>query len=294
MRFSEAELAAANRLFSAGVVRQLAMRGRSPLLSRLVREAGMTESLTVTDPLRVLFDAAFHVLRRHYRSDYVYRAALTHNVLLGVHSLRTATMLNEFRVGACKADVVVLNGTSTVYEIKSELDNLDRLGKQVEEYRSVFARVNVITAERHASRVLKGVPADVGVLVLTRRGRISTVQKAQENVRKLVPEKVFASLQLAESRRILELNGFEVPSVPNTELYAVQREMFLDLSPSAVHEALLAVLKETRSNQSLASLLDSVPSSLQPALLAARLRPAEHGRLSAALDTSIGTALAWA
>lgn len=49
----------------------------------------------------------------------------THNViankiLLGKHSLNTSHMLSEFRVGYNKADVVIINGTSSVYEIKSE------------------------------------------------------------------------------------------------------------------------------------------------------------------------------
>ncbi|MEI9986083.1 MAG: sce7726 family protein [Aliidongia sp.] len=53
--------------------------------------------------------------------------SVTQKILMGKHSLRTASMLNEFRAGSCKADLVILNGTATVYEIKSERDSLTRL-----------------------------------------------------------------------------------------------------------------------------------------------------------------------
>jgi hypothetical protein len=63
------------------------------------------------------------VLKRSgLRDKYVYKAALTQRVLMGKHSLRTACMLSEFRVGDRKADITILNGTTTVYEIKSDRD----------------------------------------------------------------------------------------------------------------------------------------------------------------------------
>lgn len=45
-------------------------------------------------------------------------------MFLKKHKINKAVMLSEFRVGANKADCVILNGLSTCYEIKTELDNL--------------------------------------------------------------------------------------------------------------------------------------------------------------------------
>lgn len=88
------------------------------MLSRLLELSEMPhrcgDNATVGDAL----DSAFDVLKTAgLRDEYVYRAAITHKILLGTHSLNTACMLNEFRVGVCKADVAILNGTATVYEI---------------------------------------------------------------------------------------------------------------------------------------------------------------------------------
>lgn len=68
-----------------------------------------------------VFDQAFEILKvAGQRDEYIYRAAISQKILMGTHSLRTASMLNEFRAGSSKADLVILNGTATVYEIKSE------------------------------------------------------------------------------------------------------------------------------------------------------------------------------
>ena len=120
--------AAVSRLFASSIFRELATRGSSPAFARLARETCLFEVPAENGRVRDAFDTAFAALRVvGNRDEYIYKAALTHNVLLGTHSLKTASMLAEFRVGQCKADVAILNGTSTVYEIKSERDSLDRL-----------------------------------------------------------------------------------------------------------------------------------------------------------------------
>ena len=109
-----------------------------------------------------MFDAAFATLRQSgLRNEYVYKAALTHRVLMDKHSLRTACMLSEFRVGECKADIAILNGTTTVFEIKSERDLLMRFERQIDAYRRVFASVYVIAGENHVEAVLRAAPLDV-------------------------------------------------------------------------------------------------------------------------------------
>ena len=106
------QLSALSRMFSSSVISEIAKKGQSPLFSRLLSEASVfefddTDNVTIGDA----FDTAFSLLRRSgLRNEYVYRSALIRNVLLGRHSLRTASMLTEFRIGSSKADMVILNG----------------------------------------------------------------------------------------------------------------------------------------------------------------------------------------
>jgi hypothetical protein len=287
-------LAAISRLFSSGVIREMARKGESPLFARLVNESTLLETLPTHEPVRNVFEAAFSLLKREgYRHEYIYKAALTHKILLGKHSLQTASMLNEFRVGDCKADVAILNGTSTVYEVKSERDSLIRLERQVAAYAKVFARVYVIAAGDHVNAVKGSVPGDVGILVLNSGHHISTLREAVDRAESTSPAAIFDSIRTGEARMILEAEGVSVPAVPNTELNSVLRELFIELDACKAHDGMVRVLKKTRNLLPLSDLVDQLPYSLQTAALSIPLRKLDHTRLVAAVNTRLEDAIHW-
>ncbi|WP_340571179.1 sce7726 family protein [Stenotrophomonas sp. G106K1] len=292
--YSAGQIAALTRLFSASVFREMAKYGRSTLFSRLALQADVWGELDVLATVGDAFDSAFGVLRVAGRRDeYVYRAAVIRKVLMGTHSLRTASMLSEFRVGGSKADLVILNGTSTAYEIKSERDSLSRLASQVENYKRLFAKVNVIAGESHVDRVLAIVPEDVGVMCLSRRYRISTVREVVECPERICPATVFESLRIAESSEILRSMGGDVPKVPNTQRHALMRELFETLDPVLLHREMVRTLKRTRNLAPLSELLQGLPESLHAAALSISVRHGDHERLVKAIRTPLKTAMNW-
>jgi hypothetical protein len=264
------------------------------MFRRLAHESGLIDDFATHGIVSNFFDHAFSLLKRKsYRYEYVYKTAVAHKLLLGVHSLQTASMLSEFRVGSCKADLVILNGTSTVYEVKSERDNLDRLRDQVAAYRRVFARINVIAAETHIKAVADVVPDDVGILVLSGRHQISTVREAVDRPDAIDPCTVFESLHREEALKIVDFLGYSRPNVPNTRFHGEMMKIFADLAPNDLHRCMISVLKETRSLRSLSSLIHEVPRSLQMVALSTPLRQRDHNNLIAALNTPLLEALAW-
>jgi hypothetical protein len=242
-----------------------------------------------------VFDAAFDVLKKGgLRDEYIYKAALTHRVLLGKHNLKTACMLTEFRAGECKADVSILNGTTTVFEIKSERDSLSRLEHQVANYKRVFASVVVIVGENHVGSVLRATSKDVGVLSLSRRYQISTEREPVVCAGRICPATVFDSLRMSEAKSILTDAGRAVPDLPNTQTHAALRSIFATLEPKAVHDGMLSTLKKSRSLLPLANLIEKLPRSLQPAALWVPMRKSDHDKLVAAVQTPLPQAMSWA
>ena len=273
------QLSAMTRLFSSSVFRDLAKKGRSPLFSRLLGMTDIGAQCAADATVAHAFDAAFAILKRIGRRDeYIYRAALTQRVLMGKHSLNTACMLTEFRAGACKADLAILNGTATVYEIKSERDSLARLANQVENYKKVFAKVYVIASEDHVGSVFETVPADVGVLKLSSRHQISTVREAEDRPDRICPATVFESLRA---------------DVPNTLRHSAMRERFEKLDPTAVHVAMVDTLKRTRDLAPLKDLVDRLPQSLHAAALSIQVRRSDHDRIVGAVSVPLHLAMAW-
>jgi len=287
-------LAATTRLFSSAVFHQLARKGKSNLFARLVREIGRDRFCT---KLRVsdVFETAFKAIEAPgFRDEYVYKSAIAQKVLLGRHSLRTAAMLTEVRIDGNKADVVVLNGTSTVYEIKSERDSLARLPKQLASYRRAFASVNVITSEGQLDEVLEIAPFDVGVLALNRRGKISTVRAATDSPERVIPETLLSALRLQEAILVLRDLGLDVPEVPNTQRYGVIRNLFEQQDPATLHASTVNVLRRSRSQLALQDFLSNLPSALQAAALSTPIRRADQQRYVAAVETPFFETEQWA
>ncbi|ATI46103.1 sce7726 family protein [Vibrio sp. Vb2880] len=288
------KLPALTRLFSAAVFREMARKGQSALFTRLLKEAGIVDQLAPNATVGEAFDFAFNILKvAGYRDEYIYRAAVSQKVLLGTHSLRTASMLSEFRAGSCKADLVILNGTATVYEIKSERDSLTRLEHQVENYKRVFAKVNVISSEEHIDGILKAVPEDVGIMCLTKRYQIKTMREALNCPERICPSTVFDSLRISECVEILESLGIAVPVVPNIERHAALRKLFSEIDPATLHFEMVKTLKRTRDLASLRDFVDRLPKSLQTAALSVSVRLSDQTRLIDATETPLHAAMTW-
>jgi len=292
--YSPTQLSVLTRLFSATVFREMAKKGHSGLFRRLLGQTELTQYVDQYATVGDTFDSAFKILKMvGHRDEYIYRAAVTQKVLIGKHSLNTASMLSEFRIGSCKADLVILNGTATVYEIKSERDSLARLVNQVENYKRVFATVNVIASEGHIEGILNTIPADVGVMCLSRRYQITPVREALDCPDRICPVTVFESLRMAESIAILRAMGVTVPEAPNTQKHAVMRDLFARLDPAALHAQMVLTLKQTRDLAPLGDFINRLPKSLQAAALSVSVRRYEHSRLIDAIATPLRVAMTW-
>lgn len=292
--YSTSQLSALTRLFSAAVFRELAKKGQSGLFCRLLGQTNLFDDAGSDATVGDVFDQAFEILKvAGQRDEYIYRAAISQKILMGTHTLRTASMLNEFRAGSSKADLVILNGTATVYEIKSERDSLARLATQVENYKRVFAKVNVIASEGHIDGIIETVPNDVGVMCLSKRFRITTVREAAECPARICPVTVFESLRMAESNTILRTMGVVVPEVPNTQRHAVMRDLFARLDPVELHVEMVRTLKRTRDLAPLGDFVNRLPKSLQAAALSISVRRSDHPKLIGAIETPLQTAMSW-
>ncbi len=292
MNCSSLQLAAIVRLFSPSVFREMARSGRSDYLRRLLTETGLAESCRPNTTVGEAFDSAFKILRvAGHRNEHVYRSAIINKVLLGTHSLNSASMLNEFRVRTSKADLVILNETATVYEIKSERDSLARLVAQIDNYYRVFGRVNVIASESHVAHIVKSVPSCVGVLCLSNRYQISTVREATDCTDRICPVTVLESLRAAEAVEILESLDIPVPQVPNTRRHALLRELFAPVDPVMLHKEMVQTLRKTRNQAPLQDLVSAMPYSLKAAALTVSVRRSDHGRLIDAVRTPLSPAM---
>ncbi len=217
--------------------------GRATLALRRLQDSAelpLGAGATVAEGLNALD----HWLERHYRNEYFYKNLVANKILIGRHSVRTATMLSEFAVGNSVADCVVVNGVATAYEIKTELDTPARLRKQLDDYRRAFSRVAVVTHHSLADpylRMLEDEP--IGLLVLTPRGTLAEAKPIDDDPSRLSIDVMFKALRKGEyTSATTNLTGY-VPDVPNTQHFRACASRVEGLDPEAFHSEFRAQLR---------------------------------------------------
>lgn len=201
---------------------------------------------------RELISEIYCELNRHYRNEYFYKNTLLNKLLLGVHSVNTTTALTEVGIAKSKADFVLINGKAVVYEIKTELDNLDRLHSQIDDYYKAFDHVAVVTYEKNLpqlQRVLDHIEKPVGIYVLRKSGKLGTVRKPQRYIRDLDREVLFKLLRKSEFEDIIvQWHGY-LPQVTQFRYYAACKEMFFQIPLEESYLSVLGILKKRMQPQ---------------------------------------------
>ena len=119
-----------NRIFTRNMLRHLIDGKTDNVYSSVVRRYTSNPDEKNN---RELLSEIYCELKNNYRNEYFYKNTLLNKLLLGVHSVNTTTALTEVAIAKSKADFVLINGKAVVYEIKTELDNLDRLSSQIDD-----------------------------------------------------------------------------------------------------------------------------------------------------------------
>src|SRR5690606_29584477 len=114
--------------------------------------------------IKELLDISYNHLLSNYRHEYIYKTSLLNAYILQKYSLKDSVILNEFKVGASKADVVLVNGTNKVFEIKTELDSPERLKTQIADYYKVFSEVFIVTHHSLVNKYKAVLEEKVGII----------------------------------------------------------------------------------------------------------------------------------
>lgn len=205
-----------SKIFSNSHFKGVINNGKSNFIDAKIdkyfQELGLNNNSTRGDALGVFYS----YLLSEYRCEYIYKNFITKNILLGRHSLNTSTLLNELRVGSSLADLVLINGKSVVYEIKTELDTPERLADQLDDYRKAFTNIYLVTHHSLVDKYLSMLnDKSIGVIGLTDRFHLSEVRKASNNSDHLDIRTMFKVLRKDEySNVIKQVHGF-LPDVPN-------------------------------------------------------------------------------
>lgn len=192
----------------------------------------------------------YDILSTNYRNEYFYKNTLVNKLLFGVHSPNTTTALSEIYMGDSVADFVLINGRATVFEIKTELDNLDRLESQINDYYKCFKNVVVVTYEEQFYKLEKKYrDSAIGLYTITKNETISRKLKKEpiERIDLLNHDAIFYMLQKLEYESIIKKHYGYLPDVAPADYYTECQKLFSDLPMKDIQDDILKEMKKRKN-----------------------------------------------
>ncbi len=229
---------------------------------------------------------AYSELKRSYRCEYVFKNELLRRLLNHYRGANTVAF-SEFRVGDAIADMVLVNGESRVFEIKTEYDTPKRLEGQLCEYSKVFDKCFLVVPKEKADEYSKIVSEETGIIAVSfERGRVCMDQEyrpATKNT-EIDVSVLMRTLRTPEYRNIVKSFYGYLPDVTDFEMFGACEQMM-----SVIPSSELSVLfkREIKKRKCYFDELRGVPIPIRQTCLALNLKPQEMEQLIENLSNPI-------
>ncbi|ERK14341.1 hypothetical protein L580_3497 [Serratia fonticola AU-P3(3)] len=259
-----------SKVFSRPVVLEIAQKNRMHLLTSILSENFLTRELE-DKPVYFIYDEIYKILSKKYRNEYIYKNEIAKKIIRGTHRYSKVSYINEFKINNTIADVAIFNGTSTAYEIKTELDSFERLDSQLSSYQKVFEYVYIVIPPAKLKLAEYSIPNNIGIAILTEKGNIVFHKKAESNINRLSKDWMFKCLRQSEYTCWYE----KVRKCPLEGRVAEQKEecfrLFSSLNIELAQKEMVNILKERSLDTYEKEVFKTLPQSLLAALLNLRL-----------------------
>jgi hypothetical protein len=253
-------LAPASLLFRPAFLERAAIGRHCGLVSEIIENIGFKRDY-LRRPLFQILDEIYQLLVAHYQCEYVFKNAVASAIRSHNRGFKNVVVMDEFRASDSRADVVAVNGTSIAYEVKTDLDSLDKLSKQLDTYQTIFDEIWVATTPTLCSKVIAMAPPYVGIAVLGGNMRLKTSRKAASNRQHVSPEHIFDCMRREEYVAALRKLTGTAPAATPARMYTECKQIFRTLAPDVAHAAFVSAMKSRAAHNSLIS-NNAIPSSL--------------------------------
>ncbi|SKO00917.1 Uncharacterised protein [Mycobacteroides abscessus subsp. massiliense] len=243
------------QVFSTRLVRLLASQHHPWPSQRLAPLIALVDG---KGSLGEAFEAAYGVLQREYRCEYVYKNEIITRAPADAHTM------TGLRVFLSIADVAVAGGHgAAAYEIKTDLDSFARLELQLLSYSRCFEQVNVVTSPAKAMRAVETTPVHIGVLTLDGEHALTVVREPAGGLGRLELAALFPILRKDELHTILQAHcGYTAPERPRADEYHTRYELFMALPLETAYPAFVAALQRRDQRSREAACAADLPASL--------------------------------
>jgi hypothetical protein len=257
---------AMSQVFSAALLKRLDDEAHEEGIRSLLIHSGLypeSEQWSLSRALTLLYT----YLQGNYRCEYVYKNEIANQLLLRYHSDNSATLLKEVSSDQSIADIVIINGHTVAYEIKTELDNFDRLSGQLTSYQSLYDYLYVVTHREAVGTIQQKVPDNVGIIILDEQAQLVTVRKAKPMVTRFNPAKAVLTIRQVELVAAYEKWVGPFPKMGTALIYTYCHNWYMSLDSEDARIVFAQALKSRRPSTCQFSLIKDCDSSIRMLLM---------------------------
>lgn len=236
-------LRALSQVFSPSMFQKIVRENDfMPFEKKIIKHLCEKQANSNLEVIKILY----RYLLKQYRCEYIYKNKLFIDIIKE-HGLKDTLTINELKVGASKADLVLLNGSIRIYEIKTELDGLSKLSKQLNDYQKFADKVYIVTDDSYAKKLLlEYKDTNIGLIALNDKNKLETVKDAKDNVLSFDFDVIFKILRKQEYLDLVRDNFGVVPDLPNTKIFKACYELLSSIEIEGLQKQVLNKLKERK------------------------------------------------
>jgi len=195
----------------------------------------------------------YAVLAENYQNEYVFKNEFLNNWLIKELGETKAQIFSEFRVGNSVADLVMFNGCSKIFEIKTELDSDSRLTLQLENYQKAFNQIFLIIPKSKVHLYEKQ-EASVGLITYdpSSKNIFSFYRNAELNmdIDALV---IMSILHTNEYKSIVNKHYGFLPQMTSFNQFNICSELIFEIPKEKLNELFVDKMKKRDSSDALSS-----------------------------------------
>lgn len=193
----------------------------------------------------------YQVLEKHYKNEYILKNSFLNEWLIKELGEMNSQVFNEFRIGNAVADLVMFNGVSKVFEIKTELDSDKRLTSQLKYYKKVFNQIYLIVPSSKVQKYQNHYK-NVGIIAFDENS-INSFQcvREPETNEAIDFETIMGILHTTEYKTIAKWHYGKLPKMTSFDQYDICKELISEIPTLELDQYFIELMKKRNSCNSL-------------------------------------------
>ena len=164
------------------------------------------------------------------------------------------TAIVELPVSGSIADFIIVNDSATVYEIKTALDNFDRLNSQISDYFRAFAKVCVVVPSEKMDSLLQIIDNPRIGIVIETNGQFLVYREPVADMSHLSHRAMFGILRKTEYSAIIKQWFGSLPEVSDFEYYETCYDLFSQIPMQEAYQLFVNTLKKRKLQQDISDI----------------------------------------